>query len=119
LLFNPSNDQTIRKEKPMGLAQVSISTPTQGASFTNGASVTASGTFTGTMNDVLFIYVDASGAQQKIATTVTTSGGDWSASSVTLPLNDWRYMVCARAYNSSDQSKAADDHAISCGSPAP
>jgi hypothetical protein len=102
----------------MGLAQVAISRPLKGASFTNGAGVSASGTFSGTMNDVLFIYVDANGTEQKISATITPSGNNWSCASVTLPLPDWRYMVCARSFDSSDQSKAADDHAISCGSPA-
>jgi hypothetical protein len=102
----------------MGLAQVAISSPAGGTGFANGANVNANGTYTGSMNDVLVIYVDAIGNQQKLTPTLTASGGNWSCS-FTLPLADWRYMVCARAFNSGDNSTAGDDHAIHCGSPSP
>jgi hypothetical protein len=102
----------------MGLAQVAISSPINGAKFANGAHVSANGTYSGSMNDVLVVYVDATGTQQKLTPTLTANGGTWSCS-FTLPLADWRYLICARAFNSSDQSTAGDDHGICCGHPAP
>jgi hypothetical protein len=102
----------------MGNARVTMSQPANNTGFTNGGTVSASGTYgTGSnMMGVYLIYMSSGGTEQETSLSYTASAGSWSCS-FTLPLSDWRYILCARAADLSDGSTAWVDHFIYSGSP--
>jgi hypothetical protein len=83
-------------------------------SYTAGSTLNASGTYTTgwTISSVTVIYADDMGTTRTInpSSGISQTGGNWSASFSLPTTNDWEYLICARAYNSSTGSKDHVDH---------